>query len=273
MEKICTEFPDTFGGTYTIHLDQPSWCDPGIPGRDTQWTLGAGAGSRACLLRQLSWVVSFTRGRLPDEWPPVRGYMDRRDCSACNDLQSSRGQHACCSCFREMAETSGETPSRAKELEDRLTTMLTLSRELGAHGLYSVIDPTSIGTEIDKARATEALDRCNGCERDLARLVHADRVLIGAVDKVSTLIGSLRLSIVDVATAKALSAARWVFGATRMMRGNAPRDFVRDLAATAAAAAANSSCPGQYTRSSHAWLEVDGIAALNPWPRMRFRTS
>ena len=94
----------------------------------------------------------------------------------------------------EMADTSGETPSRAKELEDRLTRLtLYLSRELETHGLYAIVDPISIGSEIDKARATQALDRCNGCERDLARLVHADRVLIGAVDKVSTLIGSLRL--------------------------------------------------------------------------------
>ena len=44
----------------------------------------------------------------------------------------------------------------------------------------------------------------NGCERDLARLVQADRVLIGAVDKVSTLIGSLRLRIVDVATGQSI---------------------------------------------------------------------
>ena len=67
--------------------------------------------------------------------------------------------------------TFSETPSRAKEFEDRLTTLtLYLSRELGAHELYAVIDPVSIGSEIDKARATQALDRCNGCERDLARL-------------------------------------------------------------------------------------------------------
>jgi hypothetical protein len=136
----------------------------------------------------------------------------------------------------EMADTSGETPSRAKELEDRLTTLtLTLSRELGAHGLYSVIDPTSIGTEIDKARATEALDRCNGCERDLARLVHADRVLIGAVDKVSTLIGSLRLSIVDVATGQStFSRAVGFRGDTDEAWQRAARFFVRDLEATAA---------------------------------------
>jgi hypothetical protein len=35
---------------------------------------------------------------------------------------------------------------------------------------------------------------------DLARLVHADRVLMGKVDKASTLIGSRDLSFVNVAT-------------------------------------------------------------------------
>ena len=39
------------------------------------------------------------------------------------------------------------------------------------------------------------LAECNGCELDLARLVNADRGLTGEVNKVSTLIGSLRLSI------------------------------------------------------------------------------
>ena len=88
----------------------------------------------------------------------------------------------------EIVDTSGETPSRAKEHEDRLAALtIYLSKELGAQGLYAIIDPIPIAGEIDKTRAAQPLDRCNGCERDLARLVHADRVLIGAVDKVSTL--------------------------------------------------------------------------------------
>ena len=136
----------------------------------------------------------------------------------------------------EIVDTSGETPSRAKELEDRLTTLtLYISRELGTHGLYAVIDPISIGSEIGKARATQPLDRCNGCERDLARLVHADRVLIGAVDKVSTLIGSLRLNIVDVATGQIIFSRVLGFrGDTDEAWQRAARFFVRDLEATAA---------------------------------------
>jgi hypothetical protein len=136
----------------------------------------------------------------------------------------------------EKVDTSGEPLSQAKKLEDRLTALTVyLSKELEAHGLYAVIDPISIGKEIDQARATQPLDKCNGCELDLARRVHADRVLIGAVDKVSTLIGSMRLSIVDVAT------GRGIFGRVLGFRGDtdeawqrAARFFVRDLEATTA---------------------------------------
>jgi hypothetical protein len=136
----------------------------------------------------------------------------------------------------EIIDTSGETPSRAKDLEDRLAALtIYLSKELRTQGLYAIVDPISIAGEIDKTRATQPLDRCNGCERDLARLVHADRVLIGAVDKVSTLIGSLRLRIVDVATGQG------IFGRVLGFRGDtdeawqrAARFFVRDLDATAA---------------------------------------
>lgn len=134
----------------------------------------------------------------------------------------------------DMVDTSGEIPSHAKEHDDRLAALtLYLSKELNARGLYAVLDPMPIGTEIDKARAAQPLDDCNDCERDLARLVHADRVLTGKVDKVSTLIGSLRLSIVDVATGHA------VFGRVLGFRGDtddawqhAVRFFVRDLEAT-----------------------------------------
>ncbi len=135
-----------------------------------------------------------------------------------------------------MADTSGETPSRAKEHEDRLAALTRfLSNELVEHRLYSAVDPTPIDREIGRARATQPLDKCNGCELDLARMVHADHVLVGAVDKVSTLIGSLRLTIVDVATGQRL------FGRTLGFRGDtdeawqhAVRFFVRDLEATPA---------------------------------------
>jgi hypothetical protein len=136
----------------------------------------------------------------------------------------------------EMVDTSGETPSRVKEHEDRLAALTRyLSKELEAHRLYAIIDPTPIGTEIEKARATQPFDKCKGCERDLARLVHADRVLIGEVYKISTLIGSLRLNIVDVGTGQSVFSRGLDFrGDTDEAWQHAVRFFVRDLEETAA---------------------------------------
>ncbi len=134
----------------------------------------------------------------------------------------------------EMADTSGET--RPGGYEDRLAALTEyLSQQLGVHRLYTIIDPSPIGAEIDKARTIQPLDRCNGCERDLARLVHADRVLIGEVDKVSTLIGSLRVSIEDVATGRSIFGRNLGFrGDTDEAWQHAARFFVRDLEETAA---------------------------------------
>jgi hypothetical protein len=134
----------------------------------------------------------------------------------------------------ELVDTSGEIPPKAQD--DRLARLTGyLSAQVGMHGLYTMVDPTPIGAEIDRARAGQRLDRCNGCERDLARLAHADRVLIGEVDKVSTLIGSLRLNIVNVATGQSVFARQVGFrGDSDDAWQHAVRFFVRDLAEAAA---------------------------------------
>jgi len=136
----------------------------------------------------------------------------------------------------DMVDTSGETPSRAQEHEIRLVALARyLSRALGEEGKYAIVDPTPIGTAIDEARNVQPLSQCHGCERDLARLVHSDRVLIGEVDKVSTLIGSLHLSIVNVATGESVFNRVLGFrGDTEEAWQHAARFFVRDLKATAA---------------------------------------
>ena len=132
----------------------------------------------------------------------------------------------------EMIDTSGEP--RPQGRDDRLAALTKyLSTQIGTRALYTIIDPAAIEPEIDRARAAQALDRCNGCERDLARLVHADRVLIGEVNKVSTLLGSLRLRIVDTATGRSDFAREIGFrGDSDEAWQHAVRFFVRDLQET-----------------------------------------
>jgi Protein of unknown function (DUF2380) len=132
-----------------------------------------------------------------------------------------------------LTDTSGEMPPHTQEHKDRLAALTRyLSQMLAADGLYTVIDPTPIAAAIDKASASQPLDACNGCERDLARQVRAERVLIGRVDKVSTLIGSLRLNIEDVATGRSVFSRVLSFrGDTDDAWQHAVRFFVRDLQA------------------------------------------
>jgi hypothetical protein len=136
----------------------------------------------------------------------------------------------------EMIDTSGEAHPQSDTHADRLAALTRyLSRQLDEDRLYTVVDPAPIAADIGRAQATQPIDRCNGCERDLARLVHADRVLVGEIDKVSTLIGSLRLDIVDVATGRSVFSRDLGFrGDTDDAWQHAARFFVRDLGETPA---------------------------------------
>jgi hypothetical protein len=130
-------------------------------------------------------------------------------------------------------DTSGETPPHTQEHKERLVALTRyLSQILATDGIYTVIDPTAIAPAIAKVSATQPLDACNGCERDLARQVHADRVMVGEVDKVSTLIGSLRLNIENVADGQIVFSRVLSFrGDTDDAWQHAVRFFVRDLQA------------------------------------------
>src|SRR5207253_3702783 len=55
-----------------------------------------------------------------------------------------------------------------------------------------------------KYRSETQLHACNGCELDIARLLHADRVLIGWVQKVSNLILNINIQIEDAASGDVL---------------------------------------------------------------------
>jgi hypothetical protein len=131
----------------------------------------------------------------------------------------------------DMIDTSGEAPQRAVEYEGRLAALTSYLSKLLADGrVYTVVDPMPIDTAIATARSTQPLSECNGCERDLARLVRADRVLVGQVDKVSTLIGSLTLRIADVKTGQVVFARTVSFrGDTEEAWQHAARFLVRYL--------------------------------------------
>jgi Protein of unknown function (DUF2380) len=132
----------------------------------------------------------------------------------------------------EMTDTSGEANPRAQEHAARLAALARqLGQDIQADGIYRVVDDGPIRAEIDKIRASQSLSDCNGCVLDLAQRLHAERVLVGEVYKVSTLIGSMRLDIIDVATGRTIFHRGLDFrGDTDDAWRHAGRFFVRDLA-------------------------------------------
>jgi len=79
-----------------------------------------------------------------------------------------------------------------------------LQEEFAKSHLYHVIDLEPASELIKKYQSETQLHRCNGCELEIARLLHADRVLIGWVQKVSNLILNINVRIEDAATGTVL---------------------------------------------------------------------
>ena len=79
-----------------------------------------------------------------------------------------------------------------------------LQEEFAKHDLYRVVDLAPASGLMQKYQSATQLHACNGCELEIARSLHADRVLIGWVQKVSNLILNINIQIEDVATGAVL---------------------------------------------------------------------
>jgi hypothetical protein len=79
-----------------------------------------------------------------------------------------------------------------------------LQEEFSNSRLYRVVDLRPASELIKKYQSETQLHTCNGCELDIARSLHADRVLIGWVQKVSNLILNINIQIEDAATGTVL---------------------------------------------------------------------
>jgi hypothetical protein len=79
-----------------------------------------------------------------------------------------------------------------------------LQEEIDESRLYRVVDRGPASELIRKHQSETQLHACNGCELDTARSRHADRVLIGWVQKVSNLILNINIQIEDAATGAVL---------------------------------------------------------------------
>jgi hypothetical protein len=79
-----------------------------------------------------------------------------------------------------------------------------LRRDLAQGGQLQVVDDAPAWELMARTRALQSLHECNGCEIEIARVLGADLVLVGWVQKVSNLILNLNAGVKDARTGRTL---------------------------------------------------------------------
>lgn len=111
----------------------------------------------------------------------------------------------------EIDDNSGEVG--APDRHDAMLSALTrfVRKDIAAAGIYDVVDAARVKQAVTAADSGTFLRACNGCERDIAKSVGADRVMIGWIFKMSSLVLSLHVVVKDVATGKLVYAKTFDF--------------------------------------------------------------
>jgi hypothetical protein len=100
----------------------------------------------------------------------------------------------------EIADTSQEPTDQRLDHARRLAaTRDAISFGLATRGTYEIVDRNLIQSDLDRIEAQTFLRSCN-CVADLGRKAGADLVMTGLVNKVSTLILSMGVSISRVSS-------------------------------------------------------------------------
>lgn len=96
----------------------------------------------------------------------------------------------------EIIDTSNEPIDQRADHARRLASARDeIASGLAARGTYEVVDRAVIQPDLDQILKQTYIRTCNGCESALARKAGADLVMTGLVNKVSTLILSMGVSI------------------------------------------------------------------------------
>lgn len=98
-----------------------------------------------------------------------------------------------------------------------------LAEAFSTAGLYRVVDLAPAAELMKRLKSEQRLHECNGCEIDIAKVVKADRVLVGWVQKVSNLILNLNIQIEDTTTGAV------VLVTSVDMRGNTDESWRRSV--------------------------------------------
>lgn len=130
----------------------------------------------------------------------------------------------------EIEDNSGEIgpPDRHAIMLEKLTEGV--AKGITAAKLYDVVPGNAVSQAVAAQNSGTFLRNCNGCELEIGKKAGADRVLIGWVFKMSTLIGTLHIAIKDVATGNVVYTHAFDFrGDDQRAWDRASKYFVEDL--------------------------------------------
>ncbi len=103
----------------------------------------------------------------------------------------------------EIVDTSNEpTDQRAGHARRLAAARDAIENGLAARQTYEIADRSLIRGDLDEALRRTYIRTCNGCEISLAEKAGADLVLTGVVNKVSTLILSMGVSVTRVSSGR-----------------------------------------------------------------------
>jgi hypothetical protein len=96
----------------------------------------------------------------------------------------------------EIIDTSNEPADQRADHMRRLAQVRdAIASGLAARQTYEVVDRTGVQSDLDQILKRTYIRTCNGCEVSLAKKAGADLVMTGVVNKVSTLILSMGVSV------------------------------------------------------------------------------
>lgn len=132
----------------------------------------------------------------------------------------------------EIIDTSNEPVDQRADHARRLASVRDeIAAGLAARQTYVVVDRASIEKDLAEILGQTYIRTCNGCELTLAKKAGADLVLTGVVNKVSTLILSMGVSIARVSTGELIYHQGFDFrGDTDQSWARASKFFVERIA-------------------------------------------
>ncbi len=122
----------------------------------------------------------------------------------------------------EIVDTSNEPVDQRADHTRRLAQARDgIASGLAARGTYIVVDRAAIRADLDRILNQTYIRTCNGCEVSLARKAGADLVMTGVVNKVSTLILSMGVSITRTSSGQLIYHQGFDF------RGDSDQSYMR----------------------------------------------